>query len=454
MKAAVKILIIAGKLFLGVLIGLVIFISVSIQPVDRYDYHDKDFYLRMQEHLEGLNDLKIPVPRSQFHVGFAKQNITPPFETSMAGSGLRRAAFEEIGDSIFVRSIVISNGTNRVSLVSLDMLLVPPLVTAALEEKLPSIGFTLENTYLSATHTHSSIGNWGEGLAGKIYSGAYSDSLIQFITDKIITSLTQADHNKVEAKIRAGVIPVSGILYNRLAREDGTIDSLMRIIEFDRVDGRNLLLCTFTGHPTCDKSRSLSISRDYPGVLVDELENNKYTFAMFMAGAVGSHACNGPERGKTRMNFVGKKLASVLLEHVDSLKLVSDSSLFMIRVPMELGESQLRISKDWRMRPWLFEKVVGTYPSYLTGLRIGSVAMLGTPCDYSGELTPAIDSAATALHMEPIVTSFNGGYVGYITLDRHYDINHYETRLMNWYGPGNGKYITECMKKILKAIGQ
>ncbi|HEX5168818.1 MAG TPA: hypothetical protein VFW11_06570, partial [Cyclobacteriaceae bacterium] len=340
------------------------------------------------------------------------------------------------------------------SLVSLDMLIFPPSITSLLQTRLPAIGFSLENTFLSATHTHSSIGNWGERLAGRIYSGPYKDSLVHFVVDKIIKCIADANENKTASTLKSGVIPTSGMLYNRLADGAGKIDSLVRVIEVNRADGKSLLLCTFTGHPTCDKSSSLSISRDYPGVLVDKLEVERYSFAMFMAGAVGSHACSGPERGRPRINFVGEKLASLVLQNSDSLKQVHDSTLLMIRVALELGEPQMKITKDLCVRPWLFRSAFGTYPSYLTALKIGDVVMLGTPCDFSGELMPAIDSAARRNGVKTIVTSFNGSYIGYITLDKHYDIDHYETRIMNWYGPGNGSYLSESMEKMLQALGR
>ncbi len=65
-------------------------------------------------------------------------------------------------DSIYVRSLVIDNGTQRVAIVSADLLIIPPTVTALLEMELPTIGFTLDNTYLGATHSHNSIGNWAK----------------------------------------------------------------------------------------------------------------------------------------------------------------------------------------------------------------------------------------------------------------------------------------------------
>lgn len=436
----------------ALLVGLLLFLAVSVVPIDHTPYVQKDFYGRMQENLAALDTFPVrPAPRG-FSAGYAKVNITPAYATSMAGSGLRRLHFEGVHDSIYVRSMVIGNGAVRVALVSLDMLLVPPEVNRRLETRLKEIGFDISNTYLSATHTHSSIGNWGRGLSGYLYSGPFDDALVNGLTEKILLSIQHAEHNMMPAKLYTGNIPVTGMLYNRVAREAGGIDSLLRVVEIHREDSTRLLLASFTGHATCDVSGSLELSRDYPGVFVDAVEENGYAFAMFMAGAVGSHGCKGVERGMNMVSSVGQRLAETFLGAPDRLRVVSDSSIVMLSTPLELGEPQFRISKDWRVRPWLFRKAFGTYEPRLTALRIGDVVMMGTPCDFSGELTGPIDSLASAKGLHAMVTSFNGNYIGYITEDRWYDVDHYETRLMNWYGPGNGDYVSQSLMQMIEAI--
>ena len=433
---------------------LLLFVLVSVVTIDDTSYQERSGYTQMQKNLAQLKKEKIPPAVHGMEAGYAKVNITPSSSTSLAGSGLRKLAYDSVHDSIFVRTMVISNGTEKVALVSADMLIIPPTVVQVLEEKLLATDFTRDNVYLSATHTHSSLGNWGERLAGRLYAGPYSDSLVQFLAEKFVASIVQANAGLVEATLLYGTIPAGEVLYNRLADEKGTIDSLLRVLEVHRVDGKKLVLASYTGHATCARSDNEALSRDYPGVLVDNLEEADYTFAMFMAGAVGSHGCKGAPRGWERVNFIGDYLTETLLAHRASFRTIHDSTLAMFRVPLPLGEPQLKIAAHWRIRPWLFRAAFGEYPASLTALRIGDLVMLGTPCDFSGELTPPIDSAASLHGLEAMVTSFNGNYIGYITLDKHYDIDHYETRVMSWYGPGNGAYLSESLIQILEAIDQ
>lgn len=434
------------------LVLIILFAVVSIVPVDRTPYYKQGFYDIMQSSLDSVNKLQMPEPAGSLTTGYAKVNLTPSYRTATAGYAKRKGAlFSYVHDSIYVRTMVVNNGSTSVALVTADLLLIPPTVTEKLPSRLPE-GFDLNNTYLSATHTHNSVGNWGKGLVGTLYSGPYDDSLVNFMADKIAQSIKLASKNLMPSQLYFGTVPVSGAVYNRLAGDEGVVDSLLRVIEVRRNDSTRLLLTSFTAHATCLYGKDLELSRDYPGKLVDELEASGYTFAMFMAGAVGSHGCKGPQDGWERIDYLGEHIAHTFLDHPEIMRPVKDSSLLMLNVPLALGSPQVKVLKDWRVRPWLYRTFIGEYPSFLTVLRIGDVVLLGTPCDFSGELMPPVDSAAAAHDMEAMVTSFNGGYIGYITLDKRYDRDHYETRLMNWYGPGNGAYFTESMIRMIEAV--
>ena len=124
----------------------------------------------------------------------------------------------------------------------------------------------------------------------------------------------------------------------------------------------------------------------------------------------------------------------------------------MHRIPLALTDEQPKFLHDWRIRPWLFQGTFGQYPTFISVLRVGDIVLLGTPCDFSGEFNPSLDSLAATKNVFPIVTSFNGGYIGYLTPEKYYDVDHYETQLMNWYGPGNGEYVRDVLEKLLNSV--
>jgi neutral ceramidase len=436
---------------LSILLLLAIFLAFSVGRIDRSPASDHESYEVMMNQLEKLDSVKVPIAGQVFNTGYAKVNITPATPTATAGYGNRKGKlFTSVRDSIYVRAIVVNNGTQKVAIVSADLLIIPPEVVADLEAKLPSVGFSLENTYLGATHTHNSIGNWGRGATRFIYGG-YKDAIVGFIADKIVECIRLAGENIKPSVIKAGIIPVPQAVGNRLIK-GGPVDSLLRVIEINRNDSSKLLLMSYTAHATCLYSKDLTLSRDYPGKLVDTLESKGYTFAMFMAGAVGSHTCAAPESGPDCIEWMAEEVSNTFLSNRNLLAAMKDTSLLMLRVPLSLGDPQVKITPEWKVRAWLFRFALGEYPVYLTALRLGDVVMLGTPCDFSGEFSNRLDSFAAQKNLTALVTSFNGGYIGYITPISRYDVDHYETQLMNWYAPGTGEYIETCLEKLLTVV--
>lgn len=433
-----------------VVVILILFLS-AILPIDRYDYKTQGFYSVMMRRLDSLKHVPRIKPAGNFSVGYATVNLTPSRPTATAGYVPMGKLYTAVHDSIYVRTMIITNGSQKIAVVSADLLIIPPTVTALLARELPEIGFSLNNTYLGATHSHKSVGNWGKGVMSILW-GEYNDTLVHAIADRIKESILLASQNVKPASIRIVRIPLRSPVRNRLDKIGGGVDSLLHAVEIRRSDSSKLALLSYTAHATCVEPADVELSRDYPGRLVDELERNGYDFAMFMAGAVGSHAANAPMSGWGCINWMADTLETSFLQHRQELRLLKDSTLIMYRVPFALGEAEVKISKNWRLRPWLFRAAFGTSSTYLTVIRIGELVMLGTPCDYSGQLTQPVYWHAEQKGLDAMVTSFNGGYIGYITPLRYYDFEHDETRLMNWYGPGNGEYLQECLIKLIDAV--
>lgn len=428
-----------------ILIGIIIlFLAVSIGVVDRTPASEQSGYRQTFNELDAIDVVTDSSMAAAFSVGYSKVNLTPSSPVALAGYGNRRGKhYTKVADSIFVRTMVISNGVQKVAIVSADLLLIPPKVTQALEQQLPSTGFRIEDVFLGATHTHNSIGNWGEGAAGFIY-GSYEESMIQFITSKIVTSILAAQENMQDAEIRFGKVANGEAVNNRLIN-NGPEDPFLRLVEVHRKDSVKLLLATYSAHATCLYSRDLELSRDYPGKFVDALESSGYDFAMFMAGAVGSHKPGAPEYGWNCFDWMANELTTSVKESGRDFEKVEGFQIRGFRVPLHLSDPQVKVTPDLKVRSWLFRSALGEYPVDVTGIQIGNLIMLGAPADFSGEFMPRLDFIAEKSGKHLITTSFNGGYIGYLTPEQYYDNKYFETQLMNWYAPGTGEFVMEVM---------
>jgi neutral ceramidase len=446
MKKALRItLIVTGSLLILIAIALVI----SIAPLNRaLDY--KPLLDTMNARIDGVDVQVVPVAGG-FKVGYSKVNLTPRGPVATAGYGKRLGRlYQSVHDSIYVRAMVIDNGTQRVAIVSADLLIIPPTVTALLEKELPAIDFTLDNTYLGSSHSHNSIGNWAHGVTSLLY-GTYEDSIVRFIADKIKVSIMKATENLLPSIIKVDSIALPEGVYNRVT-DSGPVDPLVRTIEIDRQDSSKLLFISYTAHATCLFSNDLVLSGDYPGRLTNTLESSGYSLAMFMAGAVGSHGPAAPEGGWSCVDWMSEAIIKKIHAQDGKRREMKNTAIEMHRVTLELSGLQPKVFHDWRLRPWLFRGAFGEYPTFISALRIGDIVLLGTPCDFSGEFNASLDSLAGKEHVFPIVTSFNGGYIGYVTPFKYYDLDHHETQLMNWYGPGTGEYVEQVLEKLLRSV--
>ncbi|MBT1703987.1 neutral/alkaline non-lysosomal ceramidase N-terminal domain-containing protein [Chryseosolibacter indicus] len=449
LKKVFKVLLIT---LLSILVAVILLAVFSIAPVNRTEANQDPSYDLMLQRLDSLKkEFRTTSARHQLHVGYSKVNITPSTPMSTAGYGKRKLArFNAVLDSIYIRTLVIDNGSQRVAIVSADLLILPPTVTAILPAKLKPLGFSLNNTYLGAIHSHNSIGHWGKGATQFIY-GKYDNDVVEMLAEQIAESIRRASSNMLPSTFYVNKIAIPEAVDNRLIK-DGKTDPYLRAVEIHRSDSSKLLFLSYTAHATCLFSRDLELSRDYPGALVDKFERNGYKFTMFMAGAVASHRANPPKFGEVCIEWMADQLQAKYMESRDKLTEVHDSTIAMIHLPITLGEPQVKITPELKVRAWLFRRAFGEYPAFINVLKLGDLVLLGTPCDYSGEFNPRLDSLGQQLSKNVIVTSFNGGYIGYLTPEQYYDVDHYETQLMNWYPPGTGEYLTECLSRLLSIV--
>ena len=434
---------------------IVLFLSVSLAPVDDTPYRQMPYYKQTKQRLAQLPEP--PAAKEVIRAGWSKANITPPYTTPTGGYGARRGKhWRIVSDSIFARAIVLDNGSTRVAIVGLDLLITPPTVTEALKKRLPEVGLRWENVYTGAIHSHNSVGGWAPGLVGQLIAGEYDAQLVTRITNGVLTAIRNAQADMDPVQVGYGQTDASDHITNRIARSGPTspLDGQIRLLKLQKNTGESALLCTFAGHATLfNGDNGGYLSRDYPGSLVDRLEKKSANFALFIAGAVGS---TGPRaRGTTDFqeirNYAGD-LAGRIERILPQIQTHPDSSLAVLTLPLGLREPHPRVIGNWRVRPWLFYAIYGDYPSDLKALRIGKTVLLGTPCDYSGEFVADFQPLSRQKGINLMITSFDGGYIGYVTPDRYYNRTTYETRDMNWFGPYNGAYFEEMMMGLLEKI--
>jgi hypothetical protein len=89
---------------------------------------------------------------------------------------------------------------------------------------------------------------------------------------------------------------------------------------------------------------------------------------------------------------------------------------------------------------------------YLQALRLNNLIWFFTPGDFSGESSNLLRRLMKGDGYRSVVSGYNGSYVGYIIPGKYFYLDHYEPRMMGWFGPTMGDYIFELMDEMGKSL--
>lgn len=437
----------------GLLIVIAAFATIMfslVAPIDRTSLIEQEFHSNMMGMLDTLKPTFYQ-PTQKLKSGWGKVSITPDHAMPMAGYTMR-SAFENVHDSLYARLLGINNGSRSLYLISVDLLLFPPALKGKLNELISQEFRIKPFLYFSATHTHNGIGGWHDSVAGELVLGEYEEQWVNEVAEKLILEIKSIEQSMKPSHLSYWQADAHEYAENRLVK-GAPYDGWLRGFKLIRNDSSTAHLITYSAHATSISKKSKQLSGDYPAALLESLQKKSNSFGIFMAGMVGSHRLAG--LSETEFELVAKA-GSVLQEKISLATELSKTDSVVIKashIPIQFGPSQLRISKDWKLRNWVFSSLLNPMHGELTYLEIGNIILIGTPCDFSGELfvTKKLAELAAANNKELIITSFNGDYAGYITEDEHYDtIRKEEVMTLNWVGPYYGTYFTEMISALLK----
>jgi neutral ceramidase len=432
----------------AITLGVILFSLVG--TIDRTPLSDQDFYKEMVNRLDTLS-LTVHEPSQKLKAGWGKISITPDHGMPMAGYRMRDK-FESVHDSLFARVLGINNGSFSCYLISMDLLLFPPAIKQNLEKKIFNEFANRPFLYFSATHTHNGVGGWNNSLVGNAVLGDYDDAWITKTTERLISEIKRIEKSMQLAKLSYWEVDATEYSENRLVNS-APYDGILRGIKFETVDSASAHVVSYSAHATSISKLSKALSGDYPNAIISQLDKTENSFGIFMAGMVGSHRLAG--LSETEFDLVAKA-GEVLTQKISEARYdqaIDSLQILAVHIPIQFGPSQLRLTKNLKLRDWVFSSALNPIQGELTFLQLGNILMIGTPCDFSGELyiTHKLNELAASQNKHLIITSFNGDYAGYITEDSHYEqLEKEEVMSMNWVGPYYGNYFSEMISTLLK----
>jgi len=252
--------------------------------------------------------------------GFAKEPITPKGPVFLGGFGPMRIS-TGAHDDIFVRSLVLLQGKEKLALVSVDVVGLQRTDVQAMKARVK--GFRPEQIIIASTHTHSgpdTLGLWG---VPPFISGR-RQKYIDRIGEAVARTVEQAEREAVEATAytAAGRLK-EGVMVN--LNQGEPVDNAFGVMQFKDRGGKTLAtLMNVNGHPEAMWDDNHKITADYPGRVCELAEEAYGGGAIFFSadlGAMMSPARPGPgeDHDFERMERIAQSVFSDLSRAAGSM---------------------------------------------------------------------------------------------------------------------------------------
>lgn len=458
------------KVSLRVGIPVLVFIGlflIFVGPWPTYyssRFEDTNYFQRTTALLnENIRESTISDTPGRLKAGWGIRKITPETGTPLAGYGARRGAPSTgVHDDLYVKALALSDGEDTVVLVGADILIVPEnIADLTRKEVARCVGLTANDILFTASHTHSGPGGWAPGFAARLIGGKYDPKVLTLLTTGFSSAIVEAYKSLEPAGLSYGGMNARLFIRNRV-RKTAPVDSELSYLLVQQEDGDRCYLVSYSAHATVLGADNMAFSADYPGYLQRYIEKDTGATTILLGGAVGSMGPRTPEGADAfaRAQTMGQALGKMVIKNTIDDRFETRVDIVSVGVPVLLPPMQLRLNTSWRVSPFLLRLLGLNNKGWIQGVRVGNLLLIGTPSDFSGEISAELKSWARTQNYDLWILSFCGDYVGYISPDEYYldtDVDGslpYETGLMSWCGPHTAAYFTTLIKQMIYLMGR
>ncbi len=401
--------------------------------------------------------------QGELAVGAARVDITPPANAALPMSGYagRQQGFQGIHDHIYVRAIVLSDGTHDAAIVSWELIAMPNPVWQVISQRISSqLGIPVDNIILTGVHDHDAptIGTFSKPGPATI---AYTKTA----EDKAFEAVRQAKANLQPAKFGFG----TGKCYININRREyfpktgewglgynpnGPSDKTVSVLRFETLSGQPIaLLYNYADHGTVMGPNNMEISGDWMGAASrfierfyegkfkqdrsdegwelqpqqQEMAGEKGVVALFAQGAAGDQNPIVSDSGQdfSMVDGLGRIMGEEVVRIANGMTLKKMSTEARIS-----GSQKVLTCPGQKVAPGPESRKVYTFEKAdpvnirLSLLMLNNIAITGV----SGEvLTPILQRLQKESPIkDTIMVGYANGYSGYIPNDAAYNQVSYE----------------------------
>ena len=226
----------------------------------------------------------VSVVRADLSVGFAEADVTPKLDPAkpvyMAGFSHNRKA-TKVHDPIVARAVVLSDGTQKIALVSVDVVGLFHAVAESVRKQVDGFAYV----GVSSTHNHEgpdTLGLWGSSP----FKSGVDKAYMKDVEAAIVRIIGAADKGRKPATAKIGTVTAPELLEDN--REPYVKHDELVAIRFDGADGKPVgVLVQWNCHPETMASKNTELTADYVGYTVGELKKSQGCPVAYFTGTVG-----------------------------------------------------------------------------------------------------------------------------------------------------------------------
>lgn len=283
-------------------------------------------------------------------VGVGRADVTPPLGTPLTGypdpHHQRRA--ESVRDPLHATALVFEQNGQRAALISIDTCVIDDVYVERIRNGISeATDIPPAHIITCATHSHSTPRThttWGWGEPNDDYA-------TRIMIPGIIEATRVAADQCRPVRLGIGTCQSEAGINRRELNEQhqaklgqcswGLTDPEMTVLRFDGANGPIANLVHYGAHPTVFDGKSRVISRDWPGIMVDRLEQLTGAPTLFVNGAEGDVAPHTNSQratgdGEVALWEAGARAALDAMRTWRSIKDLRDVTLGLHRHTFEL----------------------------------------------------------------------------------------------------------------------
>ena len=430
---------------------------------------------------------------STFKAGMAKTDITPAIGALLYGYPSERIS-NNVLDPISVNAVAVCQNDETVVFISAEICSMNldncQYVANAVAE---ATGIKPENVFYSNIHTHSApitrtSAGWGTA------DTKYVDEIL---IPRSIETAKKAIASMQEAVMAVGQT-MSYLGINRRQIKDGEVilgqnpegpyNPKMTALVFKDTEGNNIgSIIHYAAHPTCG-GENLSITRDWPGYMIDRVEEITGAPCMYINGAegdVGPRLSNGRTTGAGDESYIketgliaAKDVEAAIADATDfkvpTLKVHSENiTLPFVEMPSlesvlqkmeEMGDPEKLIEVDistyarlTKIKKMYEDKVEAPTSLKLMQTVVAFDDLAITPLPFEAFCKIALSLQEKSPFEETLLFGLTGGSFGYLPTEDQipyggYEIGSFKAATIPGFIESLDKYIVEENVKLLNKL--